>query len=51
MCEADLGRDEVGDSLLAVVITQSKVITHLTLLVAISVLHRSYPVAAEPLHR
>jgi hypothetical protein len=32
-------------------ITQSKVVAQLTLLVAISVLHRSCPVAAEALHR
>ena len=32
-------------------ITQSQVVAQLTLLVAISVLHRSYSVAEEPLHR
>ena len=32
-------------------ITQSKVVAKLTLLVAVSVLHRSCSVAAEPLHR
>ena len=32
-------------------ITQSTIVYQLTLLVAITVLHRSCPVAAEPLHR
>ena len=34
-----------------VFITQSKVVAQLTLLVAMTVLHRSCSVAAEPLHR
>jgi len=41
----------LGDSRRRHFITQSKVVAQLTLLVAITVLHRSCSVAAEPLHR